>query len=544
MKFALLISIFFYLNIKAQVFIIDEQFNSGTVPAAGWIFSGAITSSSGSGNFGRNAPNITLGATGTITYSWTGGLNNPDQLTFIYRGQGSSANCGASTIIVQQSINGITWTAVSGTVLMLQSTLTSSFSGNLNSSTRYIRISFTQVGTATVYIDDFKVRKSGNCISNPIIKMILIDGGCSPGCEGGNEFVIAQNGNSSLAIDNLELAIQSQGGVAPKGTTIGGNATNTTAFWTKNSTYNASQLAYISALTGTCTVGTFIPVSATNIIPANSNMLLITGSAPTHTYNFNSACSSGPFYVVFSNLDCVGKFSNSGCTQCFRTISLMNNGTGCADTKTYTSVSSAASGVSIVFNPSTSAPTQTTTSCSNFSILPIQLIDFYATKNKSQNDIVWKVAQEENIQNYILEKSEDGTNFTELITISTNNESQIKTYTAIDDAPFNEITYYRLKTKENNGSIVTHKIISIDGNSKDWSYTHYQQANNLVLEFKNTVPKNASAEIFDLSGKQLLSSTINKTQTLINTENLSNGIYFVRLSAAYKTEHFKILISN
>jgi len=176
--------------------------------------------------------------------------------------------------------------------------------------------------------------------------------------------------------------------------------------------------------------------------------------------------------------------------------------------------------------------------------LPIELLDFYGTKSKSQNDITWKVAQEENILYYILEKSEDGTNFTELITVSANNESQIKTYTTIDDAPFNEITYYRLKTKENNGSIVTHKIISIDENSKDWSYTHYQQANNLVLEFKNTIPKNASAEIFDLSGKQLLSSTINKTQTLINTENLSNGIYFVRLSTAYKTEHFKIIISN
>jgi hypothetical protein len=177
-------------------------------------------------------------------------------------------------------------------------------------------------------------------------------------------------------------------------------------------------------------------------------------------------------------------------------------------------------------------------------VLPIQLIDFYATKSKSQNDITWKVAQEENILYYILEKSEDGTNFTELITVSANNESQIKTYSVIDDGPFNEITYYRLKTRENNGSIVTHKIISIDENSKDWSYTHYQQANNLVLEFKNTIPKNTSAEIFDLSGKQLLSSSIDKTQTLINTENLSNGIYFVRLSTAYKTEYFKIIISN
>jgi hypothetical protein len=180
--------------------------------------------------------------------------------------------------------------------------------------------------------------------------------------------------------------------------------------------------------------------------------------------------------------------------------------------------------------------------CSIF--LPIQLIDFYATKNKSQNDIVWKVAQEENIQNYILEKSDNGIDFTELMTVAANNEIQTKTYSAIDDAPFNEITYYRLKTKENNGSIQIHKIISIDENSKDWSYSHFQQANNLVLEFKNTIPKNTSVEIFDLSGKQILTSTINQTQTLINTEDISNGIYFVRLSNAYKTDHFKIIISK
>ena len=121
---------------------------------------------------------------------------------------------------------------------------------------------------------------------------------------------------------------------------------------------------------------------------------------------------------------------------------------------------------------------------------------------------------------------------------------QTKTYSAIDEAPYSEITYYRLKTKENNGSIVTHKIISVDENSKEWSYTHYQQENNLVLEFKNNIPKNTSAEIFDLSGKQLISSTIHQTQTIINTENLSAGIYFVRLSNPHKTDHFKIIISK
>jgi hypothetical protein len=533
------------MQVFAQVFITDEQFNGGVTPAANWVYSGTISSSSGSGNFGRNAPNITLGTpNGLITYSWTGAANDPDLITFVYRGQGASANCAATTILVEESTNGSTWSTVAGTNIQLQSSFTSSFKGTLNSSTRFVRITASPPASTSCYIDDFKIRKAGNCTSDPIIKLILIDGGCTAGCEGGNEFVVAQNGNSSLAIDDLQLEIQSPGGVSPKGTTIGGNATNSTAFWTKNATYTAAQLSYISALTGTCSAGTFIPVSSTDIIPANANMLLITGSAPTHTYNFNTACSTGPYYVVFSNLDCTGKFSNSGCTQCFRTISLMNNGTGCVDTKTYTSVSSAAAGVSIAFNSVTSSPSQILTSCNNFVILPIDLLDFYVTKNGSGNEMIWKVAQEENILYYTIEKSKDAINFTELATVYSNNSIDTKSYSVFDSEPYHDITYYRLSTKETDGTTKNYKIISLDEKENKWEYIHYQTENNLVLEFKKSLPKNSVVSLYDISGKELITQPIKQSQTMLDTEILESGVYFVSLSTPFKTEHFKIIISK
>lgn len=526
-------------QLKSQVFITDEQFNGGVVPPVGWSYGGTIASSSGSGNFGRNAPNITLGTpNGVITYSWTGIVNDPDLVTFVYRGSGTSANCAATVILVEESSDGITWTTVAGTVLQLQSAFTSSFKGTLNAATRFIRITASPPAATSCYIDDFKIRKAGNCTSDPIIKFILIDGGCTAGCEGGNEFVIAQNGNSPLAIDDLQLEIQSPGGAAPKGTTIGGNATNATAFWTKNATYTAAQLSYISALTGTCSAGTFIPVSATDIIPANANMLLITGSAPTHTYNFNTTCATGPYYVVFSNLDCTGKLSNSGCTQCFRTISLMNNGTGCVDTKTYTSVSSSAAGVSIAFNP---APTQVLTACNNFVILPIQLLDFYVTKNDRGNEVVWKVAQEENILYYTIEKSKDAIDFTEVAFVYSNNGVQAKSYSILDNEPYKNITYYRLSTKETNGTTKNYKIISVVEKDNRWEYIYYQTENTIVLEFKNAFPINSIISLYDISGKNLITQPIKQSQIKLNIETLALGVYFVRLSTPYKTEHFKII---
>ena len=271
--------VFFMLMVSsqhliAQVYIIDEGFNGGTTPVSGWVFGGTITSSSGSGNFGRNAPNLTLGTSGVITYSWTGAGNTPDLVTFMYRGIGSSANCAGSSLTIQESSDNITYTVIAGTAVVIQSNFSSSFNGVLSATSRFVRITFNQLNTATCILDDFKIRKSGNCTSNPQIQLIVIDGGCVAGCEGGNEIVVAKNGNTALSVNNLELAIQSPGGSAPKGTTIGGNSMNSSAFWTLNTTYTAAQLAYISALTGTCVAGTFAPIPASNLIPANANMLL------------------------------------------------------------------------------------------------------------------------------------------------------------------------------------------------------------------------------------------------------------------------------
>ncbi len=552
-KVLTLVFVFAFTKSWGQVFIIDENFNGGTTPGAGWVYAGTITSSSGTGNYGRIGPNLTIaGASPAITYSWTGGANNPDLVSFLYRNVGGSiANCAASSLLVEESTNGAAWTTVSGTTLKIQSSITSQFKGMLLSTTRYVRVSFTPVGGISCTFDDFKIRKAGNCTSDPKINMVLINGGCTAGCEGGNEVVFAQNGNTALSISDLSLYIQGAGTTG--GTVVSGtNTANSTIIWTKNSSYNATQLSYITALTGTCSAGTFIPLPAGDVIPPNARMLLYLGQnasgVPTATYNFNTICGLGPFYVTFATYDCVGKLSNSGCTQCFRTITLMNNATGCVDTQTYTSISSGAAGTSIVFDPISGSPSETQTTCNNFTILPLELIDFYATKEDKQNDIVWKVAEETNVESYMIEKSEDGINFSLLENKALNHnktdQASIKTYSVVDENPFEDYTYYRLGTKGKDGSIQYHKIISVDEKSTDWGTNHYQKEENLVIDFKNSVPKNSNVSLFDLSGKLLAEKEVKDARTTIGTQELAEGLYFIKVQSPYKTENFKIIIQK
>ena len=180
-----------------------------------------------------------------------------------------------------------------------------------------------------------------------------------------------------------------------------------------------------------------------------------------------------------------------------------------------------------------------------FTILPIDLIDFYATQNGSKNDLVWKVASEINVLEYVIEKSEDGVNFNEIERVkSKNSNGSIMTYTAEDAVPYTDITYYRLSTKEFNGKMSYHKIIDLNRNNTGWKTIYYQQDDYLTIEFKNSVPKNSTVSLFDLSGKLLAEESIKESQTKISTQKFSEGIYFMRISTPYKTEHFKLIISK
>lgn len=181
-------------------------------------------------------------------------------------------------------------------------------------------------------------------------------------------------------------------------------------------------------------------------------------------------------------------------------------------------------------------------------ILPIELIDFYATKNNITNDVVWKVAAEDNIDYYVIEKSNNGVDFFELDRILFNemevNNFSSNTYSIKDNNPFDDITYYRLVTRERNGTLKYYRIISIDESSSEWKSNCYQRDQELILEFKNSIPKNSSVSLFDLSGKLLVDESINGSQININTQNFSEGIYFIKISSAYKTENFKIIIQK
>lgn len=125
------------------------------------------------------------------------------------------------------------------------------------------------------------------------------------------------------------------------------------------------------------------------------------------------------------------------------------------------------------------------------------------------------------------------------------NLHELKIYTSADNNPYNDITYYRLSTQEEEGTLKHYKTISVaDDNTKGWVYNYYQQDDDLLIEFKNIVPKNAFLSLYDITGQKISEGLIEESITKMSIKDLSSGVYFVRITTPYKTENFKIIIQK
>ena len=75
-------------------------------------------------------------------------------------------------------------------------------------------------------------------------------------------------------------------------------------------------------------------------------------------------------------------------------------------------------------------------------------------------ELTWRVANEQNMSVYEIEKSADSKTFTPLSKINAKN-GQSQTYNALDEKPFAGVSYYRLKMVDLDGHVTYSAIKSV-----------------------------------------------------------------------------------
>lgn len=186
------------------------------------------------------------------------------------------------------------------------------------------------------------------------------------------------------------------------------------------------------------------------------------------------------------------------------------------------------------------------------STLPVSLTAFSASLNNSKVDLKWTTASEVNVSHFIVEKSTDGTNYSDAgMVFSYGSAFETANYSLSDNIANTQskVIYYRLRSVDIDGKsqLSATRIIRIDSKEGN-NITILTYPNPVSNELRITVPANwqnkkAVYEMFNANGQiAKRTETANSSQTeVINVTSLAPGFYIVRVSCEGQVAQQKIV---
>lgn len=184
----------------------------------------------------------------------------------------------------------------------------------------------------------------------------------------------------------------------------------------------------------------------------------------------------------------------------------------------------------------------TLSSVSSENPLPIQLLKFTAFYNGNDVDLNWETASEINNDFFTVERSVDGTQFSEIGRVDgAGNSDHFIPYHSKDRTPFMGQSYYRLKQTDFNGNYTYSNLAPILIQEEAFNVVNvYNQTAQNVLEITLSCLVNCmvTVDLYDMTGKKVVAlksiDLSNVSKVLLPIENLSNGIYMLNVSNGIK----------
>ncbi|MBK9638104.1 MAG: T9SS type A sorting domain-containing protein [Bacteroidetes bacterium] len=176
--------------------------------------------------------------------------------------------------------------------------------------------------------------------------------------------------------------------------------------------------------------------------------------------------------------------------------------------------------------------------------LPIELISFNGVAMNNYNLLEWSTSSEINNDYFTIEKSLSGIQFENIGTVDgAGNSTLLRQYMFKDMMPSKEISYYRLKQTDFNGSYSYSNIIAIQPNKKHGiGYTYIGSEQQIMVFCYECFEENYNIDITDAAGRNIHHSEFKGNNTIINADQFAQGYYFIRISSNETTITSKFFI--
>jgi Secretion system C-terminal sorting domain len=197
----------------------------------------------------------------------------------------------------------------------------------------------------------------------------------------------------------------------------------------------------------------------------------------------------------------------------------------------------------------------TTTSFSEFAaldinvVLAVELKNVQANATGNSNKVSWITASEKNNSHFIIERSANGENgWVNIGTVKGLGNTSVETnYSFNDNGPLS-ISYYRLRSVDNNGKEEVSKVVSVYrkiGKLNIAKVYPNPTTSLMSVDFESTAKGTISATITDLLGRVVSNQQVIATEGFnrmdLDITNLAKGIYILGLQEGKSIVSFRIV---
>lgn len=159
--------------------------------------------------------------------------------------------------------------------------------------------------------------------------------------------------------------------------------------------------------------------------------------------------------------------------------------------------------------------------------LPVNFMGFNAKKVSNGIQLTWKVAGEENVDRYEVERSADGRNFASIGSVSS---TKSDTYNYFD-ANNSSTVYYRIKNVDIDGKFKYSTIARLVNGKSEIVLKAFPQPVLSQLTIQHPIIKGASFVTVSTADGRIVKTvrpTFGSMQTFVDMSNLQSGMYMVR----------------
>lgn len=187
--------------------------------------------------------------------------------------------------------------------------------------------------------------------------------------------------------------------------------------------------------------------------------------------------------------------------------------------------------------------------------LPIELLSFIAKKINNHVSLNWVTSSEIYNDHFVVERSLNGTEFTELALVKTKakngNSKSPLSYAALDPAPNPGTTYYRLKQTDQNGTFKYYQTVSVKFdkvNSASFIVFPNPNKGEFTVDISG-IDQNNEIEItvMDINGKIVFRNTMqtslpSSTINVVPKDRLTPGVYICNLLSQGISYPVKVIV--